>query len=159
VTSDSGASLRVGIKTLAKKGACAETLWPYKISRFADKPPAACYTEGKRHLITAYRRLSSLGDLRACLAQGFPFVFGFTVFESFEGKTVAETGVAPMPKKGERPLGGHAVLGVGYDDRLKRLICRNSWGAAWGQKGYFTLPYGFVDQGLADDFWTIEKEE
>jgi hypothetical protein len=30
----------------------------------------------------------------ACLADGYPFVFGFSVYESFEAGDVATTGVA-----------------------------------------------------------------
>jgi C1A family cysteine protease len=60
-----------------------------------------------------------------------------------------------MPVDGER---GHAVLMVGYDDATQRVIVRNSWGASWGQGGYFTMPYQYVvDRNLASDLWTITK--
>jgi C1A family cysteine protease len=52
------------------------------------------------------------------------------------------------------------VLGVGYDDAAKRFTVRNSWGADWGMKGYFTIPYDYLDnRNLSDDFWTIRREE
>ena len=98
--------------------------------------------------------------MRACLAGGFPFVFGFTVYESFESERVAETGVVPMPKRTERSVGGHAVLAIGYDDAKKTFVVRNSWGTAWGMKGYFTMPYAYLeDRSLSDDFWTIRRAE
>ena len=94
--------------------------------------------------------------MRGCLASGFPFAFGFTVYESFEGPSVASTGHAPMPSPGEQVVGGHAVLGVGYDDAHQWFVVRNSWGPDWGMKGYFTLPYAYVTQRtLARDFWTV----
>ena len=99
-------------------------------------------------------------QLKSCLASGYPFVFGFTVYESFESQAVAKTGVVPMPAHTEKVLGGHAVLSVGYDDASQRFIVMNSWSAAWGQKGFFTIPYAYLtDRGLASDFWTISTVE
>jgi len=158
VAQDSGAMLRDGIKTLAKQGVCSESRWPYIISKFTRKPAAACYTEAAKHRIANYQRLETLADMRGCLAAGFPFVFGFTVYESFESPAVAKTGVLNMPKPSESVLGGHAVCAVGYDDKAKRFIVRNSWGTSWGQKGYFTMPYDYLaDRNLSDDFWTVRR--
>ena len=160
VSEDSGAEIRDGIKTLVKQGVCSEKNWPYIISKFANKPPSSCYKEAKDHQIVEYQRLSTLDEMRACLADGFPFVFGFSVYESFESQQVAKTGVMPMPSKNERMIGGHAVCGVGYDDAKKRLVVRNSWGSEWGMDGYFTMPYNYpVDRNLSDDFWTIRRVE
>jgi C1A family cysteine protease len=160
VKTDSGAMIRDGIKTLAKQGACPEKSWPYDIARFATKPAKACYTEALGHQILTYARINTLDEMRACLADGYPFVFGFAVYEGFESQKVAKTGVVDMPTAGEKMLGGHAVLAVGYDDKARRLIVRNSWGADWGKKGYFTMPYAFVaDRNLSDDFWTIRRGE
>jgi C1A family cysteine protease len=160
VRTDAGAMLRDGIKTLAREGACPETSWPYDIARFATKPPKKCYTEALDYQILSYARLNTVDEMRACLADGFPFVFGFSVYEGFESQKVARTGIVDLPAAGERMLGGHAVLAVGYDDATKRVIVRNSWGTGWGKKGYFTLPYAYVaNRNLSDDFWTIRRGE
>jgi C1A family cysteine protease len=160
VATDSGAAIRDGIKTLAKQGVCSEKSWPYVISKFAVKPKASCYKEALDHQITEYQRLSTLDEMRDCLARGFPFVFGFSVYESFETQKVAKTGIMPMPSKGERMVGGHAVCGVGYDDAKKTLIVRNSWGKNWGMEGYFAMPYQYLtNSNLSDDFWTIRQAE
>ncbi len=156
VNFDSGAMIRDGINVLAKYGVCPESSWPYDISRFTRKPTAACYKEGLKRRITSYLRLQTLPEMLNCLADGFPFVFGFTVYESFETLKVARTGIAPMPKKSERALGGHAVMAVGYDQKQKRFIVRNSWGPEWGQAGYFTIPYAYLESS-ASDFWTIRQ--
>jgi C1A family cysteine protease len=157
---DSGAMLRDGIKTLVKQGVCTEHKWPYTISKFANKPPAPCYKDAPNHQITTYQRILTLDEMLACLSEGYPFVFGFTVYESFESPHTAQTGVADMPLPGERVLGGHAVLAVGYDRAAERFICRNSWGTAWGQKGYFTIPFAYLeDRNLSDDFWTVRRGE
>jgi len=160
VKSDSGAELRDGIKTLAKQGVCPEKEWPYNIAKFAVKPTAKCYKDALQHQITSYQRILTIDEMRSCLASGFPFVFGFTVYESFESQQVAQTGVVNMPQPAERVLGGHAVVAVGYDDSQKRFIVRNSWGIGWGQQGYFTMPYDYLsDRNLSDDFWTIRRGE
>jgi C1A family cysteine protease len=94
--------------------------------------------------------------MKGCLASGYPFVFGFTVYDSFESEEVAKTGQLNMPSAGENVVGGHAVLAVGYDDTQNRFIVRNSWGASWAMKGHFTMPYGYLlDQNLSDDLWTV----
>ncbi len=160
VSQDSGAAIRDGVKTLVSQGCCPESEWPYDISKFTVKPPAPCFTDGLNHQVTSYQRIDTVDQMRACLADGFPFVFGFTVYESFESQTVAETGVANMPDPGERTLGGHAVLAVGYDDKSKRFTVRNSWGTGWGMQGYFTIPYDYLaSRDLSDDFWTIRRGE
>ena len=160
VPQDSGAMIRDGIKSVASDGVCFETgpdSWPYDIAQFATKPPANCYTAAAKNKIVQYSRLvPTLSQLKGCLAHGFPFVFGFTVYESCESQQVASTGLVPMPAATEQALGGHAVMANGYDDSQQRFIVRNSWGSSWGQKGHFLMPYAYLtDRHLADDFWTI----
>jgi C1A family cysteine protease len=161
VDSDSGAMIRDGIKSVRKQGVCTEDDWKYDIERFIEKPPASCYESALDNQALAYQRIpQTLNQMRGCLAHGFPFVFGFTVYESFESPEVARTGEAPLPGAGEAVLGGHAVLAVGYDDAAARFTVRNSWGPDWGDGGYFTLPYAYLtDRGLASDFWTISQVE
>ena len=169
---DSGAQIRDGIKSVAQQGACNETSWPYDDQnkepnpctscKYAKKPTAACYSEAGKHKITLYQRLSNAvsSQLKGCLASGYPFVFGFTVYESFESQQVAKTGILPMPAHSEKVVGGHAVCAVGYDESTQHFIVRNSWGDAWGLKGYFMMPYAYMtNTNLADDFWTIRTTQ
>jgi C1A family cysteine protease len=161
VNSDSGAQIRDGIKTVAHQGVCPERLWPYDIAKFRDKPTPVCYRVASKHKTVHYRRVrQDLWQMQGCLAGGFPIVVGFTVYKSFESQEVAKTGHAPMPRLGERVLGGHAVLVVGYNDPREWFILRNSWGPNWGMKGYFTLPYTYLlTPQLASSFWTIRLVE
>jgi C1A family cysteine protease len=157
IGSDSGAQIRDGIKTVAAQGACPETMWPYVEASYANRPPAPCYQYAKLHPAVQYARVAQdAGQMKACLAAGYPFVLGFSVYESFESDAVAESGIVPMPGSAETLVGGHAVLAVGYDDASQRFLVRNSWGTSWGTGGYFTIPYTYLSDGnLADDFWTI----
>lgn len=156
INEDTGAYIRDGIKTLYRKGACSETMWPYDIDRFTETPPKNCYSEAKKRKIVLYQRIKTLDQMRACLATKYPFVFGFSVYDSFLTDKVANTGVVPMPEQGEVLQGGHAVLCIGYDENADRFLCRNSWGESWGKNGYFTMPYAYLaNRDLSDDMWTI----
>jgi C1A family cysteine protease len=157
VSEDAGAEIRDGIKALSASGSCPEEKWPYVTSRFDIKPPKTVYTLAKKHRIKSYYRVEKLQDLKLALSLYFPVSFGFMVYQSFESAKVEKTGIVPMPKKSERALGGHAVLAVGYDDSKKVVIVRNSWGDKWGQGGYFTLPYAYIEnKDLSDDYWVIK---
>ena len=155
--SDSGAQIRNGIKSVAKRGVCPERLWPYRISKFRQKPWRKCYIEAAKHPALTYHRVRrTLAQMKACLASGYPFIFGFTVYDSFHSNKVTDTGRASMPVRHEKIRGGHAVLAVGYDEAQGRFIVRNSWGKKWGMRGYFTLPYDyFINYHLSEDFWTV----
>jgi len=153
VSEDSGATIRSVCKGAVGIGAMTERDWPYLVSKVGKVPP-------KPKLIyraASYQRVPrSVDAFRQLLAVGKPILFGMTVYESFESAAVANSGRVSMPKPGERVLGGHAVLVVGYDDSTNLLIVRNSWGADWGMKGYFTLPYAYLEsEDLSDDFWTL----
>jgi C1A family cysteine protease len=94
--------------------------------------------------------------MKQCLAAGYPFVFGFSVYSSFESKAVAKTGKVPLPKRNESQLGGHAVMCVGFRDKDQVWIVRNSWGSGWGDKGYCYFPYQYLtDPSLCSDLWTV----
>jgi C1A family cysteine protease len=158
VDSDSGAQIRDGIKSVAKIGAPPETDWPYDIAKFADKPPASAYADAKLDRAVQYQRLvNTVLQLQGCLASGYPFAFGFTVYDSFESPAVAKTGIMPMPQPNERKLGGHAVLAVGYDSATRMFIVRNSWGKGWGLAGYFMMPFEYMLSPNCSDFWTIRS--
>ena len=172
VAFDSGAQLRDGIKTVAKQGVCPEPEWPYDDTpaeydggpfpsgaRDGQKPPASCYQDALRYTAVQYQRLSqALSQLKGCLAEGFPFSFGITVFESFWSAPGRQATVTPLPAANDTPVGGHAVLAVGYDDGKRWLVVRNSWGPDQADHGYFYLPYEYAgDPMLARDFWTIRS--
>ncbi len=162
ISEDAGAEIRDGIKSVNDLGAPAEKLWPYKPAKFTKKPTQAAYRSAKAHQTVSYARLdgTSIVSLKSCLALGFPFAFGFTCYDYFEGDQIAKDGILKLPAPGEQVVGGHAVVGVGYDDATQMILVRNSWAADWGDKGYFYMPYAYItNKDLADDFWVIRQVE
>jgi C1A family cysteine protease len=165
VSSDAGARIRDGVKVLRKIGTPPETDWPYDITQFTVKPDAEAFNDAHKNESLKYQRILSATsdpthDMLVCLASGYPFVSGITVYESFESPQANKTGVIPMPNSNESVLGGHAILVVGFEKSDQRFICRNSWGSDWGDHGYFYLPFAYLtNPGLASDMWVIQSVE
>lgn len=167
IDEDSGAEIRDGIKSINRYGVCMEHHWIYDPSKFAVKPPDNVYHEAKLARAVRYARIDFSDDrtidqrvahLKRALESGFPFVFGFNVYPSFESEEVERTGMVPMPSKHEEMIAGHAVCAVGYDDEKQCFIIKNSWGKNWGVNGYFYMPYQYLaDPNEADDFWVIQQ--
>ena len=158
---DSGACIRDGIKSINKIGVCSENIWPYNIEKFTEKPKKICYNLAENHKSVTYRKVSQTEQhLKHVLSEGYPIVFGFAVYESFESEIVAKTGIVPLPKSNEKLLGGHAVSIVGYIKLQNKdyFIVRNSWGEEWGDKGYCYFPVEFIcNPEYCDDFWVVNR--
>lgn len=159
IDQDTGISIRSGLRTIQSYGACSENNWGYNIPKFTEKPRDDCIKAGKSH-VDGFRYIrvqQNLINIKQALYGGFPIIAGIKLFNSFENKTVANTGTVPMPNKlKEACLGGHCISIIGYNDNTKQFICTNSWGESWGNKGYFTLPYDYILQAeLTSDLWII----
>lgn len=158
VNMDSGVSNREMLKAYAKYGWCDEDLWPYETRNYKTKPPDKAFEQAQTRRIDVYLRVPQiLEQMKACLAGGDPFVFGFTVYNSLETERVRRTGIVPMPDpRADRQIGGHDVLIVDYDDAKQWFVFRNSWGVGWGDRGFGFIPYQYaVHPQLASDVWTI----
>ena len=152
---DAGANGDDGMTFLQTKGICHESLWPYDPTKFTEMPPPPAWAEAFHHRIGDPVTIdnTNLNEIKSCLATGYPVTIGFTAYPDLESEKVATTGLLPMPTLGEQPIGGHAVLLVGYDDATKLFKARNSWGPGWGLSGYFLMPYAYAtNTDLASDF-------
>lgn len=163
---DAGSSLQQTALSLNQKGACTNAGMPYSDNQYSTAPDAAQYANGLLYRMRAHHYLPDLQAMKACLAPnpagpGRSFIFGFSVYDSFEG-TWAKPGFMPMPNlKTEQLLGGHANHALGYDDTIVfpdgskgGIFCQNSWGDknVWPQGidapghtdgGMYWMPYAF----------------
>lgn len=161
VNYDSGANIRDGIKSINKQGVCDEKEWVYDITKFKNKPNEQCYINAKKNLTITYKQLpQNIEQFKLSLIQGYPIIFGFSVYESFESESVCKTGIIPMPKPFETLLGGHCMCIVGFIEDKSQFIVRNSYGEKWGNNGYCYFPYNYLENmDLSNDFWIIQKVE
>ena len=159
VDQDGGAELRDGAKVLATIGAPDETLWPYVDANLYLEPTETVYKSAVQDESRVYLAVEqTLNEMKLCLYEGFPFVFGATLFPEFESDTVAQTGQVPMPTGNDQSIGGHAILAVGYDDSKQVFTVLNSWGPNWGDHGYCYFPYEYLTNSyLCSDLWTIRS--
>lgn len=177
LTGDTGAYLRSTAEAMVLFGVPPERYYPYDISKFDNEPTAFLYSFADNYKVLDYYRYDPpgtpkaqlLSSIKNNLAAGLPSMFGFTVYSSIT--QAAGSGEIPFPSNGEKVLGGHAICAVGYDDAKVitninnkkstkgALLIRNSWGTSWGSSGYGWLPYDYVLNGLASDWWSFLKAD
>lgn len=157
VNYDSGAYIRSGIKATSIYGASLESLWPYIISKYNVRPDDVAIADGEKRKVVRYERILDHDGCLDALNNGYPIAIGFYVYPNFY--KMGNDNIMPIPNSAiEMPLGGHAVLLVGYDIESELYIARNSWGVEWGDKGYFYMPFEIIkNRALSNDFWIIKE--
>ncbi len=174
---DYGAYIRTTMMAMVLFGIPPEKYLSYDIEKFDEEPDSFCYTFAQNYQAAQYFRLDPsnlskekvLLQIKTNLAAAIPAIFGFTVYSSIN--QAGKDGKIPFPSQNEQIEGGHAVIAVGYDDKMKitnennsektsgAILIRNSWGAQWGEEGYGWLPYKYILEGLAIDWWTLLENE
>jgi C1A family cysteine protease len=175
LTGDTGAYIRSALGALVVYGAPPEQYYPYEISKFDDIPDVLNAGFAQSFQVTKYFRLDKgipsnehlVARMKEYVAKGFCLGIGFTVFDSIED-AAGNGGYVQYPRPTESVQGGHAVTIVGYDEKKGvdgSFLFKNSWGTDWGERGYGWIPMNYfvkqenADAPLADDIWTIIKQE
>jgi C1A family cysteine protease len=158
---DSGSQMYCAIDSLIEYGACCEDIWANDESLICEEPDTSAYEHAANFKITEAECIETDLDLwRHTLAEGYPIAFALNTFQSFDDAT-RNRGRVPMPKSSDNVRethGWHAMLCVGYSDKDRMFIVRNSWGAAWGDQGYCYIPYDYVihPEYNGHDSWIIK---
>jgi C1A family cysteine protease len=178
-TGDSGAVIRSTMGAIVLCGIPPEKYFPYNVADVNKEPGSFVYSLAGNYEAVKYFCHDPLGgkvtaaqlleSVKKYLAAGVPSMFGFWGFPSYQNGDTP--GAIPYPVPGETAQWGHAVVAVGYDDSKNitnkksnvtttgALLIRNSCGASWGDKGYGWLPYDYVLNKLALDFWSLISAE
>lgn len=168
IVGDNGVSLRTTFKALSRFGCPPERFWPDDAARYDDEPDGTAFGFAKEIAGLRYVRLDDRGAagpdvlerIKRFLAAGWCCVCGAAV-----PPEPHERGDISFPTRFDGPIGGAAFTVVGYDDAYRirstkgALVVRGTWGARFGDGGYGRLPYRYVEERLAVDFWTVWRPE
>lgn len=166
-TGDTGGYLRTTMQAMAMFGIPLEEYCTYVTRRYEREPSGFLYAMAQNFQALTYYRLDLktnkekvINSIKLNLASNRACMCGFVVFSN-----LGETGDVRLPGPRAQMEGGHAICIQGYDDDRRvgsfkgAFKFPNSWGTGWGEDGYGWLPYDYVRQDLATDWWTLHKGE
>ena len=142
---DQGMTLGSAIEAVQLRGACLAGSWPFDLARVNARPPESAIDEAMNYKVGLARKIElDLDAMREALAAGLPIIFGLKLTQAFFSPPASGLIATPDPADPQSASHGlHAMLMVGYSDRQRVFIVRNSWGAGWGAGGYCYLPYDY----------------
>ena len=155
---DEGCSIVKALLAAQSQGICLESAWPYYTEKVNAKPTAYAFVEAEKYKIDEFLKINPvLDDMLSCLSDGYPFIFGLKITDSF-GKL---GGIISTPSQEEERSdvhSKHAMLCVGYNLEKQVFIVRNSWGKEWGDKGYCYIPFDYMtNEKMIFDIITIRS--
>ncbi len=127
-----GGSAHYAYNLFFNTGAVEEECYPYR-AQDMNCGQDSCVT--MVFLDDAESIPNNVESIKNSLING-PVSSTFTVFDGFHWDCYDGPGSEPS---------NHAIVIVGWDDNMcdgdGAWICKNSWGASWGDSGYFYIPY------------------
>ena len=152
---DNGSYTSTILWVLTNKGVALEKCWPYNTAKLNTAPGScASKTRGQYKAVKAYDVPNDDNgySVKQCIVNvKIPVLTGGYVYNSIFNPTYdlkTKKWFVPMPSG--KPVGGHEILIVSYDDNLQIgslkgfAEIRNSWGTGWGDKGYAWVPYAYL---------------
>jgi cathepsin B len=93
----------------------------------------------KKYYASEFYFLKTVEDMKKNILEKGPIETGFMVYEDF----ISYKG-GVYQRTSDKLLGGHAVkiVGWGHMQGIPYWIVANSWGADWGENGYFRIAQG-----------------
>jgi C1A family cysteine protease len=146
--------LRNAFRSIKCWGLCAESIWPYDISKFDSRPSDDSYQEALGRNLESYTRLFSVQDILENINAERPVVLGLEIFTNF-GLLDALNPVVPVPSETDWSLGGHAMTALGYSLDRRQFYVKNSYGDTWGAAGYCSIPFEYIEK-YGFEHWTFE---
>ena len=145
---------------MTRTGVCDEQKYPSTraSSRAEIEPPGVdCFQNASTHKIESHKIKPDRESIKKCLSSNFPVVTACAVFPQLHD--CPSDGFVQLPERGEKSLGGIALLLVGFDDEADEgvWIVRNSLGEEWGDLGHAYLAYGW--ENYFSDLYVITSPD
>lgn len=145
IESDSGSNMYDAGKALEENGLCSEELCKYStdFKEHVIAPAPEADIDGQTRKVAETKNVEiKEHDIKSALVEGYPVILSLHLHESFNN--IGSDGFVPRPTDADPAVGWHAMVIVGFSDKDKVFIVRNSWGTAFGDKGYCYVPYSYI---------------
>jgi C1A family cysteine protease len=138
-----GTSLKAAMDICRKYGVVTDQLLPFKLQTlmFTGSENTLYATAAQRKIASYFNLGRNLQQWRTWIATQGPILAGLNVDAAWDAAAENQGKIDNYQPNTVR--GGHAVCVVGYTK--DRFIIRNSWGQAWGDKGFGYASDGYVN--------------
>lgn len=145
-------STKALLKSVRKYGVCSEKTWSYIEENALVVPSSEAQNEAQKYKnnLDYFYVKNKTNDIKISVSFDYPIIFTMNVYCSFYSDSVTTTGLVPLPTKDDCLVDKHTCIIVGFRDSIESFICAHSLGKDWGEKGFFYLPYNYVDKYCYD---------